>query len=222
MILPFSFSRRATSFLTSSGPEGEGGVCVGGAPPKLLSFTRKVVMVWSWCFSTFPKICLEYYGIIFIVIVLWLLPWQRLCWSQLQYLVFFKIAIFPNFWRQKLIFNHFVFKNEFYSKFHSYFIFLKRETTEKKRFLPKILLRTKVFRSSLFRDTLYYKIYDVTKMVIFNNIFCANIFIYSYFTYMQSLVSRNCFVFILWREGVESTPTPHPPGPKKHKIPRTR
>ena len=85
---------------------------------------------------------------------------------------------------------------------------LKIETTENKRFLPKILLRTKIFKSPLFRDTLYYKICDVTKMVIFDNIFCAKIFIYSYSTYMQSLVSSNWFVFILWREEGRIHPQP--------------
>ena len=63
LILPFYFSRRATSILTPSGlgaMEGSGGAPVPPPlpPPKLLYFTWKIVLVWPWCFSTFPKIFL--------------------------------------------------------------------------------------------------------------------------------------------------------------------
>ena len=50
------------------------------------------------------------------------------------------MANFPNFWRHKLIFYHFIFKNEIYSKFHSYLIFLKEKQLKTKDFYPKFYL----------------------------------------------------------------------------------
>ena len=154
-----------------------------------MSFTQKVVMVRPWCFSTCPKICLGilwhnfyYYCTLIVAMATALLESIRIfgVFQNTKYSIsditnWFFIILFL---KMKLVnFMKFI-------KFLPYLIFSKRETTENKRFLPKILLRTKIFKSSLFRDTLYCKICDVTKMVIFNNIFCTKVFIYSYSTYM--------------------------------------
>ena len=137
--------------------------------------------------------------------------WEQHCWTQL---VFFKMANFRYFWRHKLIFYHFIFKNEIYSKFHPYLIFLKRETTENKIFLPKILLRTKIFKSSLFQDTFYYKICDVTKIVIFNHVFVPK---FSYIHANSGLQKLLYFYFM--KGGVRIHLHPIPPDLRNTKCP---
>ena len=129
------------------------------------------------------------------------------------------MANFRYFWHHKLIFYHFIFKNEIYSKFHPYLIFLKRETTENKIFLAKILLRTKIFKSSLFQDTLYYKICDVTKIVIFNNVFVPK---FSYIVLLHTCkfwFPEIALLLFYERRGQNPPPPPIPPDLRNTKCP---